>query len=1526
MGDAFPRLGPAPDRQFELEQHRASAPPAFEEHVAPPTTPALVVHVDVCFTDPVIRSRYSRSYASSPTFQATNRISRGLVRRIERCCEELITRKDSGALEMFKGDTCERKPQRFDMAFRITTRGKGDWAERTYRSYQKHPLTVAFTKEVILETHRMIGLFLRRHDDKFQWLDCPVSETEAEGGETRAAPFRPGSASLLSVPRAHFMEAAQKFDFVPGYAIELCFRSQNPQRRVPVYERRIQIDSKQTAPLPRFLSEDVLSKALHSINQGLDSKKREFDDHLQDHRAPEPPDAQGDGLEIELKVINNLGPAYNLVQKSIKTHLVLFRDQDAVDCDLFLHHAEKHLSHHRSDADSAMHAMNDFEFRLVELKGFGWTLRDPAKLALGPSASYSRRTIQAALDRIQTGIGDVIRGHNIAMRIKAHKRGHVVLDKAIVAHEKHGKPRETFASRDDAQATFVARLKARIQRDIDRVFEDSCCIDDIPEDEEDSVARPVTPGLSVFEGLSPKYSPSSIRPSLAWQSRPAPSSAQSFSRPRAQRVFSLSRGSRESFMSIDSLTPNRGGLTQDDSRPSTAPSEQVPESPARDSVFEPRGGLLAPAEVKPSQSFSLVLARSPSATHINNRASLVELPTDIQPLGETRASDGMTSLEGEVDPVTALAGNFPEEGALESCSTSIPELRQDETPSRDYKTIDAPSPVPGAAAGKMDTPTTFEDAREYVTSPVSEEKTTSGALFALAQTESTREEDEFSTAPSTPELSTGGSSPRHSMLETPLLPRFDSVARETVLRDTYPDSGTERPAAHLQGESTVEPVLKENRDPSAAPKPHIDQQQEQEPSRLLPSPAEQSTTLKGPEGPEPVPDDANKIHDAEGRTAVTLDETTTPDVHPTTQTQTPTLTTRPSSTTAPKAEPEPEPKPAVSQIDDDTAQLGAETPDISPRFPAPDSPTPEVRTSSHAPGAQEAGHHSEHVSGSGTPPELVQSTTEAPEQQAVTQVHGEGPESTTVDAGQGDDALPARETTPAGGPESHGNVAKGDDAGGMHQDVDSEAQVTGPDGEEQLMPDPDRVEEERCESESPSEHPDDGDDGRHGIQPVLSEAPATAPDVRADEAEPAVTHQVMGKSDAVPALDRDAGAEYSVAEISGGAKMGLDVLSAPTEQAEPGQGENDIGDEAGEEPGLAPLGNSVAQPTGLDGREEHLISEEVQSEPTSASALVEPAGTEAPELDIDAKRELPGGTEAPVDGAVGELPAPDSELGAGEEEFDGTVDVDIEPEPQEPQSYNGHAATAASFSNLDTSPQETSTTRAEISNHASSADTTILPTTVPRSEDDSATPKPVSLPPPAQQKPEKPHLAPIPDLSRLFPAAPARTSLSSLSDAASFTTSSSITRNSVDTIRPSADDERQRPGGGGGGMAALPELLPPHTSSSSTRSNSRPRTAAGYLCHLGLCEPRSLEVGLRGALGDVKTRRLSLPLQRMLDKGPPATEKVSGAAAVSGAESEDGAGAVGEGEQSVLPRMMMLLAGAVAIGKIMKSVDERAMI
>ncbi|KAK4251861.1 hypothetical protein C7999DRAFT_10542 [Corynascus novoguineensis] len=1519
MGDVFPRLEPArADKHADMERERALLSPVFEEQSGPPTTPALVVHVDIRFTDPVIRSRYCRSYGSSPGFGATNKICRGLVRRIERCSEEFITRKDSGALEPFKGNTYERKSQRFEMTFRVIRRGKGEWAERTYRSYQKQPLTIAYTREVTLAVHRMIGLFLRRHDENFQWLDCPAPEADSEGSET-ISPSRDGSLSLLSVPTSPLIEATQTFESLPGYNIELYFQSRNAQRQVPTFERRIKVTSQQTAPLTLFMSEDLLWKALQFANHGLDSKKNEFDEHLRGCTLPESAHSEDDKFELDLRVANNLGPAYNHVQRSIKSRIALFRDPEARDCEAFVCELERHLSHIRDEADATLNSLNDLEIRIVELKGVGWTLREPAKFTLGSDVSYGRRTIRAALDRIQTGIGDVIRGHNIAIHIAAHKRGHLVLDKAIVAHEKRGKPKETFVSHKDAQEAFASRLRARIQKDLDKVFEDSCSIDDIPEDEDDYFsAQPITPQQpeqAVFEGPSPSYSPSSVRSSPA--KRPALGSLQASPRPRTQRVFSLSRRSTESMRSIDYLRAARDAVLHGHRRPNSAVNEHVsaphePGSPLPDA----RGLLLAAAEVKPARSFSLVSRRSSFGARVSNASTLVE---DSEHTGGAKNPDDHTVKETaqeqqcpmpavrpmtlnveEVSRVDAQSGVFHVRAAPAAVSlVSETAVQQPEQPPTDPNSEDVR--LVRSKQGRMDTPETFVDAREYVVSPKPEEAIKSELSDSLGGLASPREDDEFSTAPSTPELSTGTSSPRHSVLATPVYPRTTPGAKDPVGEDVYPIPAPEGSVVRLHSTGAARELdCKQDVDRSAVDELPLNRH------ASLQSVPDQAAEV---EGSRVISEHASTQRLSEDSTLVvsrqTLDAANEQSCTP-----------RPCTSASTNIDSQ---KKQGSHSEVDTARLG---PDLTSGSEDPASPTSDFPTTKS--GAQESGPSEDSAQASSTPTfKEDKPERKIPEPPFAPEEFGHGSE---LVAACGSDSKSAEDRIRTDG--------AGDTPGATAND---EPEAKGA-AEPAAVPIVTEIVAEGAQpgTEGSLKAGKSNADGRQilkvdtrpggtGMEGLVGNKDvgggSELPTQNQEQKEPAPSELVCEGSDSAKRRDQifhDLGNEVPAPETVN---------------------DDDCNKTAGESTlisGEIGVSNDLpAQPSVGEGVEKQSVG--VSTEPKS----VEPDIPDR-DADINVRTHSVSGehayeVEPNISAHFGAESGDELRHEAfGPEVRGGEIDDALGNEPFKPDSKNvptkprtpvndcldKHTAPATCDNELLTPESDTLGSSTEV------LGATVTDLSAGRSRPaelaTAGAQTPVTAPSSTPQATkDQPRSAPVPDfsnLSNLYPV-PVRATISD--DAASFVSSSSITttfRNSVDTIRPSTD--KQRHPTSTAPVGSLEQHLP-HTSSSN-----RPQTA-GYL-GIGLGgESRFVEVGLRGALGDGKARRrMSLPLQRYLvSDGEGREEEATRRPSAPASEAGDG----GSGEldcaafddgQSVLPRMMMLLAGAVAIGKIMKKVAE----
>lgn len=464
-------------------------------------SPPLVVNVSVKFTDLTIRSTYRRTYGSSHGFRPSDRVCDGLVRRIEHCCEELITRRDSTALRPCKEGTGTPKHLKFEMTFCILRRDTGERTERAFKSYQNEPLTVTFAKEITLASHRMIGLFLSHHDREFRWLDGPLREGHHHGPET-FVPMLDAPLPSCCIPRSRFIESSQSFEFIPGYTIEVSFRSRSQQR--PTFEKVLKVNSRQNSPLNLMLSENLLWQSFQPIHLALESRKRQFDEKHGGCELLEGTSAcrhfDDDALHLVLRLKNNLGPSYNHLRREIRSKLTIFGDRGR-DCHSFLNTIETQLMEARDQSDSKINQMNDFELRILELKSPTWSTSDPFRFSLDPSASYSRRSIDAVLERVQSGIGDVLRGNNVATRVSAYKRGHLILDKAFVARQNPDKLQNDASSLENQGKDLVSQLRLRIQEDIGKVCKDTCSLSNIPEDEGSSKTQEAEVALAPMSKL-----------------------------------------------------------------------------------------------------------------------------------------------------------------------------------------------------------------------------------------------------------------------------------------------------------------------------------------------------------------------------------------------------------------------------------------------------------------------------------------------------------------------------------------------------------------------------------------------------------------------------------------------------------------------------------------------------------------------------------------------------------------------------------------------------------------------------------------------------------------------------------------------------------------------------------------------------------------------------------------------------------------------------------------------------------------
>ncbi|OTA82799.1 hypothetical protein M434DRAFT_400899 [Hypoxylon sp. CO27-5] len=469
-----------------------STPEAPQTHETPETKPAssprsslpvaenLAVQVTITFDEPLNYS-YTRNYEASPALQATEALCQGLLRRVDHCCYELITRKDSTAME-YAAASGSDKPLRYEIQIDIIRGWSEIWASRTFKSYQKQLLSAEAAREIIISTHHIIGLFLRHHDEGFVWKDGPVRDDPLE--EQGKFPHRAGRVQPLScVPRSYFLEKSQSFESIPGYTINFSFTSRCQRRKSPEWHTTVEINSNQTAPLNSIGAENLFFESSYALEGVLRSERQVFEkihglcislDGCKDCRYHD-----NDGLDLHFSITNNLGPQFPGLDRTIHCNSNLSFHSDTQKCLTFVNKVEAALGQVRDATDDTISRMNDLEFRITELRGHGWSLDEPLIFLLDSSHAYSKRSVEAVLDRIQAGVADTLRGNAISVRMTAHKRGHFILDKTFVAREPF-EPTEKKKAKSSrkSKAYVLDKLRQRVERDIAMICKDTLTLDD----------------------------------------------------------------------------------------------------------------------------------------------------------------------------------------------------------------------------------------------------------------------------------------------------------------------------------------------------------------------------------------------------------------------------------------------------------------------------------------------------------------------------------------------------------------------------------------------------------------------------------------------------------------------------------------------------------------------------------------------------------------------------------------------------------------------------------------------------------------------------------------------------------------------------------------------------------------------------------------------------------------------------------------------------------------------------------------
>ncbi|KAI0164827.1 hypothetical protein GGR57DRAFT_213354 [Xylariaceae sp. FL1272] len=663
----------------EPGQSDSSSNLAAESRLAPEKLPGfpeaqhvrtLGIRVTLDFGAPLSYT-YSRDYESSPSLQPTEELCEGLLHRVDHCARELITRKDSSALDRTANDGLS-KPVRYAIQIQILRDDTGfstdTWASRDFRSYQRQALNTEAAREVILSVHSMVGLFMRHHDDSFVWKDGPVRDEPAQGPETFN--YRPGKVQPLTcIPRSYFVEKKQEFESIPGYTISLSITSRNHRRSSPEWHEKIEINSQQTSPLTLADAENLFFDACYAVDGVFKSERKKLEAAhaacVDQNGCKHGRHGEGDGLEMSLTVSNNLGPVFAHLRRTTQASTNIFSQPQSEDCAEFADKARAAIMQVRQEVDAQVSRIHDFEFRITELRGRGWMLDQPQVFHVKQDSALSRQSIQAILDRLQTGVADILRGNAIAVRMTAHKRGHFIFDKTLVAREPIEKPDDRRKSPRKSKAYVLERLRKRIERDIDAICRDTCSLTNHQMEAPNSVNLS-SPSL---QDSSPRTRASLISPRIL--SGPSTSSE--------------SYGNSQEYLATNIVEPQEYQVTNRE--PSLTPSGTASPIPVRQHAItlrDPETGLrvfpLSPrtrflSHLRPSS-----LPNTMCDLDTDNSNEVLSIPLQNDHIFDRPSTTRTTSAPGIFHKDQVCSGESPVESSA-STRPQTPSLEFDNSPS-----------------------------------------------------------------------------------------------------------------------------------------------------------------------------------------------------------------------------------------------------------------------------------------------------------------------------------------------------------------------------------------------------------------------------------------------------------------------------------------------------------------------------------------------------------------------------------------------------------------------------------------------------------------------------------------------------------------------------------------------------------------------------------------------------------------------------------------------------------------------------
>ncbi|PHH53226.1 hypothetical protein CFIMG_005550RA [Ceratocystis fimbriata CBS 114723] len=425
---------------------------------------SLVVKVAIQFQSPT-QMDYSRTYNASSSLDCNDdEIFTALIHRLEHNSAELLTRKDPTALEGCRGYGDE-KPLRYDLIFTLS-RPRDTPVRRVFRCFQSEPLTMDDTRNIIISTDYMIGAFLQRHDPNFQWLNGPVRENQSTAQTLERKTF--GPASVDCVPQSHFIERTQSFEFIPGYIIDVAFLSASANHRPPLWNKSLRIASRQPTPATAAAAESLMLTISENIQNTLDRNKH-ASQAIDGSRHSE------SAVCIKLRICNSLGPSLDHLAQTIAPSQTQPYSFNGTYCQQLMDEVEAIASKARDDMDCSISSVNDLEINVLDIHGPDWSINTPFAIALDSTTIYYQRTVEALLERLQSGLAEALKSTSLSVGLSIHKRGHLILDKMVTPRTSTfpETPKRQSKNKND----IISRLQERMVADIAAVCKDTCSLD-----------------------------------------------------------------------------------------------------------------------------------------------------------------------------------------------------------------------------------------------------------------------------------------------------------------------------------------------------------------------------------------------------------------------------------------------------------------------------------------------------------------------------------------------------------------------------------------------------------------------------------------------------------------------------------------------------------------------------------------------------------------------------------------------------------------------------------------------------------------------------------------------------------------------------------------------------------------------------------------------------------------------------------------------------------------------------------------